>query len=179
MDHVSIKDKVFEPYISPEQIQARIQQLAQTINKLYANKNPILVIVLNGAFIFAADLIRGMTVQPQTQFIRVSSYEDRMQSSQKVKQILGLNMPLVDRHVLIIEDIVDTGHTAKYLRSHIHEQQPASLAIVTLLYKPDAFLGGVLPEHVGFKISNDFVVGYGLDYAQLGRELSGIYKLME
>lgn len=102
-----------------------------------------------------------------------------MHSSQKVKQILGLNMSLTGRHALIVEDIVDTGHTAKYLRASLMEQNPASLAMATLLYKPDAFLGGTPPEHVGFEINNKFVVGYGLDYAQLGREFGGIYQLKQ
>ena len=138
MDEVTIKDKRFELYISPAQIQTRIQELSESLNEVYANKNPILIIVLNGAFIFAADLIRAMTVMPQTQFIRVSSYEDSMHSSQKVKQILGLNMSLTGRHALIIEDIVDTGATLEKLYSMFDVYSVKSLSIATLLFKLDS-----------------------------------------
>ncbi|RMG20778.1 MAG: hypoxanthine phosphoribosyltransferase [Bacteroidetes bacterium] len=179
MKEIVIKDKRFNLYISPKQIRQRLDDLSHELNKAYHSKNPVLLIVLNGAFIFAADLIRALEVDPQTQFIRISSYEDEMQSSGKVRQVFGQDMPLTGRHVLIVEDIVDTGHTARYLRELLQEQHPASVAMVSLLFKPEAFEGGTPPEYVGFEIPPDFVVGYGLDYAQLGRELQGIYRLAE
>lgn len=177
MEEVQIKDKRFALYLSPAQIQERVGELAKALNDAYQGQQPVALVVLNGAFIFAADLLRALSVSPQAQFIRLSSYDGGLETTEQVREVLGLTISLRDRHVLIIEDIVDSGLTAQHLRAQLAQHQPASVAMVSLLFKPDALRVGQPPEYVGFSIASDFVVGYGLDYAHLGREYPGIYRL--
>ena len=177
MSEIQVKDKVFEPFIKEEALARRVEELSEEINEAYAGKNPLLVPVLNGAFLFAADLIRGLKIEPEIQFFRVSTYGDRMTSSQQAELILGKEIDVKDRHVLLIEDIVDTGHTCDFLMDYVRSRGAASIKLVCLLYKPDTHSGKNLPDYVGFEIPPAFVVGYGLDYAQRGRELNAIYRL--
>ncbi len=179
MNEVFIKDKYFSVSISSAEISHRIQELQQIINDDYIDKNPLFLPVLNGAFIFAADLVRGLHIQPEIRFIRVSTYGDEMASSHQAKVTFGLEQNLSGRHVLIVEDIVDTGYTSDFLRKYLEMRNVATVKMVTLLYKPQAFKGTVIPEYVGFEIEPKFVVGYGLDYAQRGRELPNIYTLKD
>ena len=179
MQQVQLHDKTFSLYISEDQIQARLKALAEELNDEYAGKRLLLVVVLKGAFMVAADLARYLSMQPEISFVRVSSYEDKMASSGKVRSMMGLDEDLTDRHVLIIEDIVDTGYTTTYLLGEFGKQQPASLRLFSLLFKPENLQLGKAPDYSAFVIASDFVVGYGLDYAQLGRELRGIYCLEE
>lgn len=177
MEDVTIKDKTFTLYIGENDLQSRIRALAHHLNDFYREKIPLLVPVLNGAFLFTADLIREMNTGPEVHFIRVSSYGNEMNSSGNLKVPIGLETEIRDRHVLIIEDIVDSGLTCDYLMDYFLSFHPASVKIATLLYKPLSHKGKYKPDFVGFEIPPEFVVGFGLDYAQLGRELKGIYRL--
>lgn len=177
MDEVTIKGKQFKLIISEEQLQERIQQLAGQINEDYREHPPLIIPVLNGSFMFTADLIRYLTVQPELYFCKVSSYGDGMFGEDIEEIEFGNNIPLEDRHVLIIEDIVDTGYTSEFLRNHMRSEGCQSVKIISLLFKPDSFLVGPKPNYIGFEIPPAFVVGYGLDFAQQGRELRGVYQL--
>ncbi|MEM6264068.1 MAG: phosphoribosyltransferase family protein [Bacteroidota bacterium] len=178
MKSINVQGKEFEPYITSKEIHSRLKTMAGLLNHDYKDLDPIFLPVLNGAFIFTADLVRYLDVQPMLQFVRLSTYGDEMKSSKTVQSSFGLNqLKLKGRHVLILEDIIDTGFTSRFLMEYVNRQQPASVRIATLLFKPDAFEGDRAPDYVGFHISNEFVVGYGLDYAQYGRELPGIYRL--
>lgn len=177
METVQVKDKIFRQFISPGQLSQRLDELAHQLNQDYQGKAPILLPILNGAFLFAADLIRRLTVQPELQFVRVSSYGQSMISSGNVEMLVGLEMDIRDRHVIVVEDIVDSGLTYSFLRDYLLAKQPASVEMVSLLFKPDSFKGKYKPAYIGYEIPPAFVIGYGMDYAQLGRELSGVYSL--
>lgn len=179
MNEVSINDKQFELSLSRAKIHKRVESLQEAINRDYHEKNPLFLPVLNGAFIFAADLVRGLTIHPEIQFIRISTYGDSTVSSSQAKVTFGLEQDLTGRHVLIVEDIVDSGYTSDYIRKYLKIRNVASVKMATLLFKPTKFKGLVPPEYVGFEIEPDFVVGYGLDFAQKGRELPGLYTLKE
>ncbi|TAE46653.1 MAG: hypoxanthine phosphoribosyltransferase [Bacteroidetes bacterium] len=174
---ISIRDKQFEMFIPEEQILARVDEIATEINLAYAELRPLLIVVLNGAFLFAADLVRRLTVQPEVQFIRISTYGDQMISSETAQILLGMEIEVEDRDVIIVEDIVDTGYTTDFFREHLSQQSPKSVRLASLLFKPDNYRGTQAPDFIGFSIAPDFVVGYGMDYAQQGRELRGIYRL--
>lgn len=172
---MQIHDKTFLPFLSESEIQEKVQSIAKQLNTEYENKEVILISVLNGAFIFTADLMRHLAFQPEVQFAKVSTYGNAMNSTQKIREVWGLeNLSIEGKDVLIVEDIIDTGFTADFLRAEIQKHRPASLSFVTLLFKPDAFQGQYPPEYMGFSIPTEFVVGYGLDYAQKGRELREI-----
>ena len=176
MDQIRIKDKIFELYIDEATLQSRVKALAQQVNEDYAGKNPLLVPVLNGAFLFAADLIRELTIEPEIQFFRVSTYGDSMSGIRRPALIMGQDIALKGRHVLVIEDIVDTGNTCDFLMEYAKNQEVASVRLACLLYKPDSHRGANYPDYLGFSIPPEFVVGYGLDYAQKGREHNAIYR---
>ncbi len=176
---IQINDKQFTPFLSKEQIQDRIQQVAQIINKDYSDKDLVFVVVLNGAFMFASDLIKCVEVPCEISFVKVSSYEGGVSTTGRVDEIIGLNRSIVDKDVVILEDIVDTGITIDKMYKLLELNNPKSLKICTLLYKPDAHQGRVKPNIVGFEIQNRFVVGYGLDYDHKGRNYDAIYQLMD
>ncbi len=171
-----IKDREFDEFISEEAIAERVQALAQQIDRDYADEPPVLVAVLNGAFMFTADLIRCISIPSEVTFIKVKSYQE-MQSTGQHKEFIGLEVPLRDRPVIIVEDIVDSGNTIRYLTQQFSEQAPRSIAVASLLFKPQALMHDLKLNYVGFEIPNDFVVGYGLDYDGLGRNLRAIHKL--
>lgn len=173
---LTIKDKTFVPFISHDQLQHRIAELAGQINQDYKDTCPLLVVVLNGAFLFAADLMKNLTIECEITFIRVASYE-QTSSTGVVKQILGLKESVANRHLILVEDIVDTGFTIANLRQQLLAQSPASLNVATLLFKPDALKENVELKYIGFSIKNRFVVGYGLDYDGLGRNAKDILVL--
>ncbi|GAB3987040.1 hypoxanthine phosphoribosyltransferase [Spirosoma daeguense] len=173
---ITINDKTFVPFIEADIIQARIQELAGQINEEYVDKKPLLVVVLNGAFLFAADLMKHITIPCEITFLRVASYQGT-ESTGQLKQILGLNDSIVNRDLIVIEDIVDTGRTLYDLCDQLQAQTPASLAIATLLFKPDALQKPLDLHYVGFEIENRFVLGYGLDYDGLGRNSPNILVL--
>lgn len=173
---LTIKDKTFVPFIGHDQLQSRITELATQIDQDYKDTCPLLVVVLNGAFLFAADLMKNLTIECEITFIRVASYE-QTNSTGVVKQILGLKESVANRHLILIEDIVDTGLTMANLSEQLLAQSPASLVIATLLFKPDAMEKDITLNYVGFEIENRFVVGYGLDYDGLGRNSKDILVL--
>lgn len=157
--------------ISKEEIAKRVQEIAGEINAHYAGKELTMVCVLKGSFLFYADLVRAINLPIKCEFISVSSYGNAKTSSGEVKMVLDISTPLDGKNVIIVEDIVDSGLTLKFIRDLMAIRNPASLACVALLQKPSALKVDVAVEHVGFKIGDEFVVGYGLDYAQNYREL--------
>jgi hypoxanthine phosphoribosyltransferase len=157
--------------ISEEKIQARVKELAKEISDRFAGKELTMICVLKGSFLFFADLVRALKVPVQCEFISVSSYGDAKTSSGEVKLALDISAPLDGRDIIIVEDIVDTGLTLKYIRELLQVRHPASVSCCALLQKPEALKVDVKVEYVGFKIGNEFVIGYGLDYAQRYREL--------
>lgn len=173
---VEILDKKFIPYISAEQISSRVEQMGAEISAAYKDKEPLLVSVLNGAFIFTADLIRTINIPIEVTFIRVASYES-LQSTGNVRDILGLTETVFDRDILILEDIVDTGTTLAHLMEVFKDLGAKSIQVATLLHKPEQQVKAGTPNFVGFEIPAKFVVGYGLDYKGMGRELTEIYQL--
>ncbi len=171
-----IKDREFDQFISEAAIAERVQMLAQQIDRDYADEPPVLVAVLNGAFVFTADLVRRLSIPAEVTFIKVKSYQE-MQSTGQHKEFIGLEVPIRNRPVIIVEDIVDSGNTIRYLTQQFSEQAPRSIAVASLLFKPQALVHDLKLDYVGFEIPNDFVVGYGLDYDGLGRNLRSIYSL--
>ena len=173
---LTINDKTFVPFITADTIQARVQELAHQINENYTDKRPLFVVVLNGAFMFAADLVKHLSVPCEITFIRVASYA-ATESSGAVKEILGLNDTVTDRDLIVIEDIVDTGLTICEVCDQLRAKNPASIAVATLLFKPTALKKPVQLQYVGFEIENRFVLGYGLDYNGLGRNTADLLVL--
>ena len=179
MEEVTYQGLTFEPYIKREEIAKQVERLAEEIRRDYEGKNPLFLCVLNGAFIFAADLFRACDVHDaEITFIRFKSYEG-MASTGNVKEIMGLTEDIAGRHILIVEDIIDSGVTADQLRKELTKRSPASVKMVSLLFKPEALKVGKGPEYVGFEIPSKFILGYGLDLDGLARNLPDIYVLKE
>lgn len=178
MSIVKIKDKTFETSIPEEEIKQRVKAVAEQINKDMAGKNPLLLAVLNGSFIFAADLMRGLTIPCEISFVKLASYQGTT-STGKIKEVIGINEDLANRTVIIVEDIVESGLTIKRMIESLGTRNPKSVHICTLLLKPDRLKVDINIEYVAFRIPNDFIVGYGLDYDQQGRQLKDIYTLKE
>jgi len=176
--HLKIHDLHFRPFLSAEQIKARVQELGRQLAEDYAGRQPLFIVVLNGAFIFAADLAKHCPIEADFTFIRLSSYQGTT-STGTVRKVTGLNAPLGKRHVILIEDIIDTGRTLHSFLPELRQQNPASVAVVTLLSKPDARRVPFKADYTGFDIPDKFVVGYGLDYNERGRNLPAIYQLDE
>lgn len=176
MSVVKIQDKLFETSISEAEIKQRVKAVAEQINRDMAGKNPLLLAVLNGAFIFAADLMREITIPCEISFVKLASYQG-VTSSGTVKEVIGINENLSGRTVIIVEDIVESGLTMKRMIESIGTRNPASVHICTLLLKPDRLKVPLTIDYVAFRISNDFILGYGLDYDQQGRQLKDIYTL--
>jgi len=176
MKTVQIKDKEFRIYLTAAQIDAAVEKVAARINADLAGKNPIFVCVLNGAFIYAADLYRKITISPsQLTFMRMKSYTG-MQSSGTVKTIASLHESMVGRTVVVVEDIVDTGYTMQRMINQLYDLGAGEVYVTTLLRKPDACkVPDLKIDYVALEIPNDFIVGYGLDYDEEGRNLPDIY----
>src|SRR5882762_8532870 len=178
MSIIRVHDKEFEPYLSSGEIAGKIRAIAEKINTDYAGKRPLFIAILNGAFMFASDLFKDISIEAEICFIKLASYKGT-KSSGHVITAIGLDIDLYNRHVVILEDIVDTGKTLSEFLPQLYHQQPASLKIVALLHKPEATIFPVAVDYIGFSIPNKFVVGYGLDYNGLGRNIGAIYKLVE
>jgi hypoxanthine phosphoribosyltransferase len=174
---ITVHDKHFDIFLSEATIQQRIHEIAKALNKEYENRRPLFIAILNGSFMFASDLFKTLTIDAEICFIKLASYKG-MKSSGKVVTAIGLDDDLFGKDVVILEDIVDTGKTLYDFLPKLKHQQPASLKIVTLLHKPDATKFPLTLDHVGFSIPDKFVVGYGLDYDGLGRNLKEIYQLV-
>ena len=177
MSVVKIKDKTFKTFIPEQEILTRVKAVADKINTDMAGKKPLLLAVLNGSFMFAADLMRYITIPCEISFVKLASYEGTT-STGKVKEVIGLNEDICGREVIIVEDIVDTGKTMERMMDTLGTRNPASLHICTLLLKPDKLKIPLNIEYAAMEIPNDFIVGYGLDYDQEGRNLRDIYSLV-
>ncbi len=173
---ITIHGQRFKKFISRHEIDQKTRELAERINADYRGKTPIVLSILNGSFIFAADLVRYFDFSLKIEFVRYSSYQGT-DSTGSIKKILGMKSPVKGQHILIIEDIIDTGLTLSHALKDLRDQKPASVRVVSLLVKPDALQHDVHIDYVGFNIANDFVVGYGLDYDDLGRDMPNIYKI--
>ena len=178
MAHIRVHDKLFEPYISPDEIIIKVAAMAAQINADYQGLKPLFISILNGSFMFASDLFKIINIDAEICFIKLASYKGTKSSGQVITAI-GLDMDIFNRHLVIIEDIVDTGKTLNAFLPQLRHQQPASLKIASLLHKPDAIVYPLPIDYLGFSIPNKFVVGYGLDYDGLGRNMNAIYQLIE
>jgi hypoxanthine phosphoribosyltransferase len=178
MNSVRIHDKEFAVSIPLDMINSRIAELGKKITEDYSGIQPVFLVVLKGAFLFAADLLRNVNLECEITFIRVGSYEGT-QSTGVVRSILGLSEKIHGKHLVIIEDIVDTGNTIMHLMEELKKSEPVDIKVASLLLKPDALKHNLHIDYVGFSVPNDFLVGYGLDYDGLGRNLKEIYKIVE
>ncbi|MBS1947622.1 MAG: hypoxanthine phosphoribosyltransferase [Bacteroidetes bacterium] len=178
MRTIRVHDKVFEPYIPGLSISERIKLMARQLNEDYNGKRPLFIAILNGSFIFAADLFKELAIEAEICFIKLASYKGTKSSGQVITAI-GLDTEIFKRHVVIIEDIIDTGKTLNEFLPQLRHQQPASLKIAALLHKPAATVYPISVDYLGFSVPNKFLLGYGLDYNGLGRNIPEIYKLVE
>ena len=178
MSIVKIKDKTFRTFIPEEQIAERVKAVAERSNEDLADKNPLFLAVLNGSFIFASDLMRYITIPCEISFVKLASYQGTT-STGVIKEVIGLNEDLSGRTVVILEDIVDTGFTIKRMIETLGTRGPESVHVCTLLLKPGKLQVPLNIEYAAMEIPNDFIVGYGLDYDQQGRNLRDIYTLVE
>lgn len=176
MSTLKVLDKEFVPFLTAETIDKRVTELAEAINKDYVGKNPLFIAVLNGSFIFASDLFKKITVPAQISFIKLASYKGTT-STGNVITAIGLEESLKDRHVILLEDIIDTGKTLSEFIPQLQNHGLASLKITTLLTKPEAMKYPVPVDYLGFEIENKFVLGYGLDYDGYGRNIPALYQL--
>lgn len=176
-DFVKINGESFRIYLTYEEIQQRNKQIGAQISKDFNDKKPIFIGVLNGAYIFLADLMRYVSIACEVDFLKLSSYGDEKVSAGQVHDLKDIDADISGRHVILVEDIVDTGLSMKYLIDKLKKDEPASLSVVTLLHKKAATKYDVKIDYTGFKIPDLFVLGYGLDYAQEGRNLAQIYIL--
>lgn len=179
MSQVTIDNMVFDVLIDTEQIRAKVAELGRRISKDYEGLNPILMIVLNGGFIFGSDLMRAIDTPCEVDFIKISSYGDEMSSSGEVKMKKDYDCLVSGRHIVVVEDIVDSGLSLSFLKRKFEIQQPASVRFASLLHKPDNSSLDFELDYVGFEIGPEFVIGYGLDYKQNWRNLPAIYVRVE
>ncbi len=173
---MKIRDKTFKVLISEEELQDRIKILAGEINEDYKDMNPLFVGILNGAFMFVADIMKRISLQSEISFIKLASYT-KMTSSGSVKELIGLNDNIFNKHVIILEDIIDSGSTISSVTEEFKSRGASSVAVATLLLKPEALKVALDVKYIGFEIKDEFVVGYGLDYDGLGRNSSAIYQV--
>ncbi len=173
---MKVKDKDFVTYLCEDEIQTKIIALASQINKDYEGAKPLFIAILNGSFMFASDLFKEIDLACEISFMKLSSYAE-MNSTGNVRELIGLNENVFNREVIIIEDIVDTGHTMKNVLEQFKDRGVKSVEVVSLLIKPEALVNDVEVKYVGFEIPNKFVVGYGLDYDGFGRNTKAIYQL--
>lgn len=176
MESVVIKDKEFEIFIPEADIIKSIDRIASQINKELDGKDPLFVCVLNGSFMFAAELMKKITIPCEISFVRMASYQGT-KSTGKIKEIYGLEEDITGRTIVIIEDIVDTGHTMSLILDQLSCENPKALKIATLLFKPESLKNDIKIDYVALEIPNDFIVGFGLDYDGYGRNLPNIYKI--
>jgi len=177
---ITCRDERFRLYLDRSRLQDRIRELGQEISAAYAGTSPILISVLNGAFMFTADLMRAIDIDCEIDFLKLSSYGAEKVSSGQVHELKKIDADVKDRHVIVVEDIVDTGLSMEFILDRLQQHDPASVRVATLLHKPASTqVEGLTLDYVGFEIDNLFVIGYGLDYGQLARNLPDIYILDE
>ncbi|WP_346237171.1 hypoxanthine phosphoribosyltransferase [Niabella insulamsoli] len=178
MNTIKVHDKIFQPYLSEEQLQSRIRELAEHINSDFAGQKVYFIAILNGSFMFAADIFKFLTIDSEVCFIKLASYKG-LNSTGSVTTAIGLDIDLHGKNVVLLEDIIDTGKTLHYFLPQLQHQQPAALKVVTLLHKSEMTQYEVPIDYTGFVIPDKFVVGYGLDYDGLGRNYREIYQLAD
>ena len=178
MEQITVIDKTFEVSIKEATIKQRIRELAQQMSRDLDGKNPLFLAVLNGAFIFAADLMREMTIPCEISFVKLASYQGTT-STGSIKEVIGINEDLTNRNIIILEDIVESGLTIKRMIEQIGTRNPASVQVCTLFFKPEKLKEDLKLDYVAFSIPNDFILGYGLDYDQQGRQLKDVYSLVK
>ncbi len=178
MKQVKIHDKDFQLFIPYEKIRAAVEKMAESMNRDLAGKNPLFVCILNGSFMFAAELYKRIElVETEISFVKLASYAGQ-QTSGEIKQLIGLNEKIEGRTVVVLEDIVDSGLTIEHIQEQLQHLNPKEVIIATLLLKPDALKKKVNLDYIGMEIPNDFIVGYGLDYNGYGRNLIDIYSVI-
>ncbi len=177
MKTVKVLDKEFSIYISQEKIESAIQTVADQLNHDMADKNPLFLVVLNGAFMFASELFKRLTIPCEISFVKLSSYSGT-ETTNVVRELIGLDHSLEGRNVVVVEDIVDTGHTMRYTLEKLRDLRAADVRIATLFFKPKSFQYNYPINYKAMDIDNEFIVGYGLDYNQQGRNLPDIYKVI-
>jgi hypoxanthine phosphoribosyltransferase len=175
---ISLGDKSFRPYITEGQIQAAVRKIADQINEEFKGKCPLIVPILNGSFMFASDLMKMLTCDCHITFIKASSYKGT-ESTGNLATLIGINEDITGRDVIILEDIIDTGHTLAKIIPSIQALGPATVKVGTLIFKPKALKTNIQIDYAGIEITNEFIVGYGLDYDGLGRNLKEIYQVIE
>ena len=178
MKTVKVLDKEFGLFIPQEKIEAEIQKVADQINRDLEGMTPLFLVVLNGAFMFASELFKRITIPCEISFVKLSSYAGT-ETTNVIRELIGLDHPLDGRHVVIVEDIIDTGHTMRYTIQKLHDLKAVDVRIAALFFKPNSFQYTFPIDYKGMDIGNDFIVGYGLDYNQQGRNLPDIYKIIE
>jgi hypoxanthine phosphoribosyltransferase len=178
MDIVKVKDKEFSLFLTAEEIDEGVAQVAEMINNDMEGIKPLFLCILNGAFIFASDLLKKITVDCEISFVKLSSYAGT-KSTNTIRELIGLDQSIEGRTIIILEDIVDTGLTMEYTRKKLKELGAIDVRIATLLFKPEAFKKDYSLDYIGIAIPNKFIVGYGLDYDGLGRNLPDIYQIIE
>lgn len=177
-DKIKVKDKEFRVFIKAEDIDVAVSRVAASINSDLKGRVPLFLVVLNGAFMFASDLMKKIKVENNISFVKLSSYTGT-RSTQVINELIGINEIVKGRTVVIVEDIIDTGFTMRRMLDILHEQEAADVRIATLVYKPNAFQSDYKIDYIGLEIPNDFIVGYGLDYDGFARNLPDIYKIVE
>jgi hypoxanthine phosphoribosyltransferase len=178
MSAIKVHDKTFVPYLPETLILEKVKELAAELDKDYAGKKPLFIAILNGSFMFTSDLFKELSIEAEICFIKLASYKGTKSTGQVITAI-GLDTDINDRHIIILEDIIDTGKTMNEFLPQLRNQQPASLKIAVLLHKPDATVFPVTIDYCCFSIPNKFVLGYGLDYDGLGRNIRELYQLSD
>lgn len=177
MSIIRVHDKEFDLYIPQDQIERAIKKVADDINRDMAGKNPLFLVVLNGAFMFAAELFKSLEIECEISFVKLSSYSGT-QSTNVVRELIGLDHPVVGRNVVLVEDIVDSGLTISHTTENLKKLEAKTVTVATMLFKPKSFRFNFEVEYVGIEIPNDFIIGYGLDYNEHARNLPDIYKVI-
>ena len=177
MELIKIKDKTFEKYITEDKIQSVVVRIAKQLNADFRGKNPLFLAVLNGAFIYASDLLKHIDIPCEISFVKLASYSGT-DSTGKIRELIGLNENLKGRTIVIVEDIIDTGLSMDYLMKELEALSAAEVFITALLLKPAALIKNIKIHYIGMEIPNDFIVGYGLDYDGQGRNYPDIYKIV-
>ncbi|QJB35363.1 hypoxanthine phosphoribosyltransferase [Chitinophaga oryzae] len=178
MSVIQVHDKQFQPYIGATELQQRIQQMAADMSRDLKDERPLFIAILNGSFMFAGDVFKYLNIPAEISFIKLASYKGT-KSTGNVVQAIGLDEDLFGRTVVILEDIVDTGKTLSQFLPQLEHQQPKKLLVASLLTKPEAMVHPIKIDYLGFSVPNKFLLGYGLDYDGLGRNLPEIYQLVE
>ena len=177
-NRIRVHDKVFEKSIDKQEIDQAVEHIAERMNKELPGKNPLFLSVLNGAFMFSADLFKKLNFPCEISFVKLASYSGT-KSTESVRQLIGIDEDVVGRNIVVVEDIIDSGLTIERILSQLKMIGAQEVRIATMLYKPKAFKGNYTIDYIGMEIGNDFIVGYGLDYDKRGRNYQDIYKIVE